>query len=168
MDLFYIYFIFLNGLAHLCAYIPNRDKTILYNLNLIGIKVRDGMLKLANEVEPYKQYKMWGFNVIDIAHSVRRAQAINSEIKKWGLKYITKYLGKEKPNRVYVDGAFISKIYLENESFYVNPLDFDLQYLHSIVAKDIYHFNCNFCFTGCYLWFGRLEFKVTLALFSSK
>ena len=28
---------------------------------------------------------------------------------------------KEKPNRVYVDGAFISKIYLDNESYYVNP-----------------------------------------------
>jgi DNA polymerase elongation subunit (family B) len=58
---------------------------------------------------------------VDISHSVRRAQAINSEIKSWGLKYITQYLEKEKPNRVYVDGAFISKIYLENDSYYVNP-----------------------------------------------
>ena len=86
-----------------------------------GIKKKDGMLKLANEVEPYNQYVIWGFNIIDISHSVRRAQAINSDIKSWGLKYITKYLEKEKPNRVYVDGAFISKIYLENEDYYVNP-----------------------------------------------
>ena len=28
---------------------------------------------------------------------------------------------KEKENRVYVDGAWISKIYLDNESYYVNP-----------------------------------------------
>jgi DNA polymerase I len=86
-----------------------------------GMKEKEGILKLANEIEPYTQHVIWGFNIIDIAHSVRRAQAINSEIKSWGLKYITKYLEKEKPNRVYVDGAWISKIYLDNESFYVNP-----------------------------------------------
>ncbi len=86
-----------------------------------GITEKEGMLKLANEVEPYTQHVIWGFNIIDIAHAVRRAQAINSEIKSWGLKYITQYLEKEKPNRVYVDGAYISKIYLDNESYYVNP-----------------------------------------------
>lgn len=86
-----------------------------------GIKVKEGVLKLASEIEPYNQYVLWGFNVMDTSHSVRRAQAINSEIKSWGLKYITKYLEKEKPNRIYVDGAYISKIYLENESYYVNP-----------------------------------------------
>jgi DNA polymerase, archaea type len=86
-----------------------------------GIKQKEGILKLANEVEPYTQHVIWGHNIVDIAHSVRRAQAINSEIKSWGLKYITQYLEKEKPNRVYVDGAFISKIYLENQSYYVNP-----------------------------------------------
>ena len=86
-----------------------------------GMKEREGMLKLANEVETYTQHMIWGMNILDIAHSVRRAQAINSEIKSWGLKYITKYLGAEKDNRVYVDGAWISKIYLENESYYLNP-----------------------------------------------
>jgi len=86
-----------------------------------GITEKEGILKLANEVEPYTQHVIWGFNIIDIAHAVRRAQAINSEIKSWGLKYITQYLEKEKPNRVYVDGAWISKIYLDNESYYINP-----------------------------------------------
>jgi DNA polymerase elongation subunit (family B) len=86
-----------------------------------GMKQKEGMLKLANEVEPYTQHIIWGHNIIDIAHAVRRAQAINSEIKSWGLKYITQYLEKEKPNRVYVDGAFISKIYLDNDSYYINP-----------------------------------------------
>lgn len=87
----------------------------------IGIREKEGVLKLASEVEPYTQHVIWGFNIVDIAHSVRRAQAINSEIKSWGLKYITKYLEKEKPNRVYVEGNSISKIYLENESYYLNP-----------------------------------------------
>lgn len=86
-----------------------------------GIKEKEGVLKLANEIEPYTQHVIWGFNIVDIAHAVRRAQAINSEIKSWGLKYITKYLEKEKPNRVYVEGDKISKIYLENESYYLNP-----------------------------------------------
>lgn len=86
-----------------------------------GMKEKEGMLKLANEMETYKQHVIWGFNIIDIAHAVRRAQAINSEIKSWGLKYITTYLEKEKQNRIYVDGGKISKIYIENESYYVNP-----------------------------------------------
>jgi DNA polymerase elongation subunit (family B) len=86
-----------------------------------GMKEKKGVLKLANEMEDYVQHVIWGFNIIDIAHSVRRAQAINSEIKSWGLKYITKYLEKEKPNRVYVQGNKISEIYLGNESYYVNP-----------------------------------------------
>lgn len=86
-----------------------------------GMKEKEGMLKLANEMETYKQHVIWGFNIIDIAHAVRRAQAINSEIKSWGLKYITTYLEKEKENRIYVEGSKISKIYLENESYYVNP-----------------------------------------------
>jgi DNA polymerase elongation subunit (family B) len=86
-----------------------------------GMKEKEGMLKLANEIETYKQHVIWGFNIIDIAHAVRRAQAINSEIKSWGLKYITTYLEKEKQNRIYVEGNKISKIYLENESYFVNP-----------------------------------------------
>lgn len=86
-----------------------------------GITKKESVLKLANEIEPYNQYIIWGFNIIDIAHAVRRAQAINSEIKSWGLKYITKFLEKEKPNRVYVEGSKISKIYLENELYYMNP-----------------------------------------------
>lgn len=90
-------------------------------LSLQGIKIKEGILKLANEIEPYNQFVIWGFNNIDISHAVRRAQAINSEIKFWRLKYITQFLEKEKPNRVYVDGAYISKIYLENESYYMNP-----------------------------------------------
>ncbi len=57
-----------------------------------GIKQKEGVLKLANEVEPYTQHIIWGHNIVDIAHAVRRAQAINSEIKSWGLKYITQYL----------------------------------------------------------------------------
>lgn len=68
------------------------------------IKRKPAMLKLGNEQEPFEQTYMWGYNIIDIAHSVRRAQAINSDIKSWGLKYITQYSGIAKQNRVYVPG----------------------------------------------------------------
>ena len=79
------------------------------------------MLKLANEMEDYTQTMMWGYNIVDIAHAVRRAQAINSDIKSWGLKYITQFIGAEKENRVYVKGDKIGKIYFDNKDYYFNP-----------------------------------------------
>jgi DNA polymerase elongation subunit (family B) len=83
-------------------------------------KIKDGVLKLGAEIEDYKQIKIWGYNSIDIAHSVRRAQTINSEIKSWGLKYITQFSKSEKPNRVYVPGDKIASTYAENKEFYLN------------------------------------------------
>ena len=85
------------------------------------IKQKQGMLKLANEMEEYTQIQMWGYNIVDIAHAVRRSQAINSDIKSWGLKYITKFIGAEKENRVYVEGDKIGKIYFDNKDYYFNP-----------------------------------------------
>ena len=86
-----------------------------------SLKQKDGILKLANEMEPYVQTQMWGYNIVDIAHAVRRAQAINSDIKSWSLKYITKFIEAEKASRVYVEGDKIGKIYFENEDYYLNP-----------------------------------------------
>lgn len=76
--------------------------------NKSKIKRKPSMLKLGNEQEAFEQTYLWGYNIIDIAHAVRRAQAINSDIKSWSLKYITKYSGVAKENRVYVQG---DKIY---------------------------------------------------------
>ena len=87
----------------------------------VSIKQKEGILKLANEMEPYTQTQMWGYNIVDIAHAVRRAQAINSDIKSWGLKYITQFIGAEKENRVYVKGDKIGSIYFENKEYYMNP-----------------------------------------------
>ncbi len=86
-----------------------------------SLRQKEGMLKLANEMEPYTQTMMWGYNIVDIAHAVRRAQAINSDIKSWGLKYITQFIGAEKENRVYVEGDKIGKIYFDNKDYYFNP-----------------------------------------------
>ena len=81
---------------------------------------KDGMLKLANDVEIFTQTSIWGYNVIDIIHAVRRAQAINSSIKAAGLKYITKYINAESPSRVYIDHDNIGKMFLNKEEYWLN------------------------------------------------
>jgi len=84
------------------------------------IKQTTGMLKLANEVEQFNQVGMWGYNVVDILHSVRRAQAINSGIKSAGLKYITKYINAEAADRVYIDHTNIGPMYAKKEEYWLN------------------------------------------------
>jgi len=81
---------------------------------------KETILKLANEVEDFTQTSIWGYNVIDIIHAVRRAQAINSNIKAAGLKYITKYIGQEAPDRVYIDHTDIGKMYAAKEEYWLN------------------------------------------------
>jgi DNA polymerase elongation subunit (family B) len=72
------------------------------------IKRKASTVKFGGETENYLQTNMYGYNIIDISHAVRRAMAINSEIKSWGLKYITQYSEIAKPNRVYVPGDKIN------------------------------------------------------------
>jgi len=86
---------------------------------------KDGMLKLANEVETYVQTSIWGYNVIDIIHAVRRAQAINSSIKSAGLKYITQYINAEAPDRVYIDHLDIGPFYAKKEEFWMIPTTYE-------------------------------------------
>jgi DNA polymerase elongation subunit (family B) len=87
------------------------------------IRWKDSMIKLGGESEHYKQTMMWGFNVLDISHSVRRAQAINSNIKRWSLKYITEYSGVAKSNRVYVPGDMIYTIWADTRDYWFNDED---------------------------------------------
>jgi len=84
------------------------------------ISQSEKMLKLANEVERYQQTSMWGYNIIDILHSVRRAQAINSSIKSAGLKYITQYLELESENRIYIEHTDIASMYANKEDYWLN------------------------------------------------
>jgi DNA polymerase elongation subunit (family B) len=81
---------------------------------------KNTLLKLANEVEEFLQTSIWGYNVIDIIHAVRRAQAINSNIKEAGLKYITKYIQKVSPDRVYIEHENIGKMYSNKEEYWLN------------------------------------------------
>ena len=86
----------------------------------IPMKRRDATLKLGGEQESYKQTYIWGMNVLDISHSVRRAQAINSNIKRWSLKYITQFSRVAKKNRVYVDGDIIHKTWADTNDYWFN------------------------------------------------
>lgn len=87
-------------------------------LNDSKISRRKAQVKYGGEVEHYTQTYMWGTNIIDIMHSVRRAMAINSEIKEFGLKYITKFSKIAKPNRVYVPGDKIFKTWADEDGVY--------------------------------------------------
>jgi DNA polymerase elongation subunit (family B) len=85
-----------------------------------SIKQSKGLLKLANEIEDFTQTSIWGYNVIDALHSVRRAQAINSNIKSAGLKYIVQYLEAEDADRIYIDHTDIGSMYAKKEDYWLN------------------------------------------------
>jgi DNA polymerase elongation subunit (family B) len=84
------------------------------------IKRKDSQLKLGQETIHYLQTYMWGYNVLDISHAVRRAQAINSDIKQWTLKYITKFSKVAKSNRVYVSGDKINFTWADTRDYWFN------------------------------------------------
>ena len=104
-----------------CKALNLNIKNICDTLNPdVNIKQSENLLKLANEVEKYNQVGMWGYNVIDILHSVRRAQAINSGIKSAGLKYITQYINAEAKDRVYISHENIGSMYSKKEEYWLN------------------------------------------------
>ena len=80
------------------------ELSLNYFKHAIYKKKKAAVLKLGQEVEYYYPTIMWGHNVLDSLHAARRAQAIDSNMKKSNLKYVTKYLNLKKPNRVYVPG----------------------------------------------------------------
>lgn len=97
--------------------LPVTEVAITLN-RLSKIKRKPATLKLGGETESYNQTHMFGYNILDISHAVRRAMAINSEIKSWGLKYITQYSDIAKPNRVYVPGDKINSTWADKENKY--------------------------------------------------
>lgn len=82
-----------------------------YFPNGIYKKDKQAVLKLGGEVEYYYPTVFWGTNITDSLHAVRRAQALDSTMKKADLKYVTKFSKLNKPNRVYVPGKVINKVW---------------------------------------------------------
>lgn len=113
------------------TYILGRCELLNLDYKKITKTLKNGMplyrkqatLKLGGEMEYYQQTVLWGYNVIDVWHAVRRAKAINSNIKETGLKYITKYSKIAKPNRVYVGHDKIAKIWVDERPYLFNESD---------------------------------------------
>jgi DNA polymerase elongation subunit (family B) len=83
-------------------------------------RVENSTVKFGNETHRYIKTELWGYSNIDILHAVKKTMAINSEIKNAKLKYICKYEGIAKENRMYVEGDNIYKIWDENKNYIIN------------------------------------------------
>ena len=107
-----------------CERLSLTFESVIKTLNPnVKIKRKDSQLKLGQETISYLQTYIWGYNVLDISHAVRRAQAINSDIKQWSLKYITKFSKVAKKNRVYVPGDKINSTWIDKRDYWFNDED---------------------------------------------
>lgn len=79
---------------------------------------RESILKLGGEMETYHATIVPGTIVTDSLHAVRRAQALDSNMLKADLKYVTEYSKMKKPNRVYVPGDKISETWADTTNQY--------------------------------------------------
>lgn len=88
--------------------------------NGIGIykKNKESVLKLGGEMEYYYPVVFYGHNVTDSLHAVRRAQALDSSMKKADLKYVSAYSKIKKKNRVYIKGKLIDETWLDLNKVY--------------------------------------------------
>lgn len=87
---------------------------------------KETILKLGGEVETFYQTIVPQTVVTDSLHAVRRAQALDSNMLRADLKYVTKYSKMKKPNRVYVPGNKISEISNDTTlSYAFNDIDGD-------------------------------------------
>jgi DNA polymerase elongation subunit (family B) len=102
-----------------CGYDVNQVvKTLSVDDKLI--RRNNASLKIGGKSEKYTQTLMFGYNIIDTQHAVRRAKAINSEIEKTSLKYISKFCDVAPPNRVYIKGDNISTIFESKDKYSYN------------------------------------------------
>jgi len=95
----------------------NEIKTT-YKLDKHIKRIENSSLKVGNETKYYTKTSMYGYNVLDIIHAVWKTQAINSNMKEAGLKYVCKFAGIAKPNRMYVkNGAKIYEMWRDNKNY---------------------------------------------------
>ena len=97
-----------------------------FNGETIRKNNRETILKLGGEIETFYQTIVPGTVITDSLHAVRRAQAIDSNMERADLKYVTKYSKIVKPNRVYMPGDKISEVSTDLEKHYAyNDIDGD-------------------------------------------
>ena len=94
--------------------------------NTVRKNNRETILKLGGEIETFYQTIVPGTVITDSLHAVRRAQALDSNMERADLKYVTKYSKIVKPNRVYMPGDKIAKVSTDLEKHYAyNDIDGD-------------------------------------------
>lgn len=76
-------------------------------------KKKQQVLKLGGEMEYFFPTVMPGTHLTDSLFAVRRAMALDSNMKSANLKYATRYLKLVKDNRVYVPGKVINDTWLD-------------------------------------------------------
>lgn len=81
-------------------------------------KNKQAVLKLGGEMEYYFPTVFYGHNVTDSLQAVRRAQALDSSMKKADLKYVSAYSKIKKKNRVYIKGKLIDETWLDTNKVY--------------------------------------------------
>ena len=93
-------------------------KENMFEGEVIKKNTKETVLKLGGEVETFNQTIVPGIIITDSLHAVRRAQAIDSNMLRADLKYVTKYSKMEKSNRVYVPGDKISDTWNDKDNEY--------------------------------------------------
>ena len=96
-------FEFILGRAKLLGIDVEKFQTTLNSKTPIK-RIPNSTVKLGNTTEKYTSTVMWGFNIVDILHAVKKTAAINTDIKNSKLKYICKHEGIAKPDRMYITG----------------------------------------------------------------
>ena len=79
---------------------------------------KESILKLGGEIETYNKTLVPGIVITDSLHAVRRAQALDSNMLKSNLKYVTAYSKIVKQDRVYLPGDKISEVWNDNNENY--------------------------------------------------
>lgn len=109
----------------------------LFDGNSIRKNNRETILKLGGEIETFYQTIVPNTVITDSLHAVRRAQALDSNMERADLKYVTKYSKIVKPNRVYMPGDKIASVSTDLEKRYAyNDVDGDW-YLYDPNYKEI-------------------------------
>ena len=105
-----------------------------FNGNFVRKNNRETVLKLGGEMETFYQTIVPGTIITDSLHAVRRAQAIDSNMERADLKYVTKYSKIVKSNRVYMPGDKIAEV----------STDLEKRYAYNDTDGDWYLYNPNF------------------------
>ena len=98
----------------------NKKKLITSLSENHNIRKVSSTVKFGGSTERYRATIMWGYTILDILHAVKRTVAVNSDIKNNKLKYICQFEGIAKPNRMYIEGDKIGKLWNENKVFIIN------------------------------------------------